>query len=109
MLEKVRGNIEVSKLRAILFLKADFNSLNKIIFNRRVLPYLENKKEIPYKIIYRRRDQSLLHIALNKKLVADCSNQIKYPTVVVSVDASNYYDHIVYPFSSMTSQSLDFN
>ena len=55
MLEKVRENIEVSKLRAILLLEADFNSLNKTVFNGRVLLRLEIKKEIPYEIIGRRR------------------------------------------------------
>ena len=74
MLEKVRGNIDMFKLRAILLLKANFNSLNKIIFNRRVLLRLKAKKEILYEIMSRRRGQSSLHIALNKKLVADYSN-----------------------------------
>ena len=55
ILEKVREDIEVFKSRAILLLKADFNSLNKIVFNGRVLPRLEMKKEIPYEIIGGRR------------------------------------------------------
>ena len=41
MLEKERGNINIAKLIAILLLEADFNELNKIIFNLRVLPTLE--------------------------------------------------------------------
>jgi len=72
ILEKVRGNIDIFILRAILLLEVDFNNLNKIIFNGRVLPQLEMKKEIPYEIIGRRRGQSSLDVALNKKLVADC-------------------------------------
>ena len=55
MLEKVRENIEISKLRAIFLLEAVFNGLNKIVFNGRVLPSLEMKKEIPYEIMSRRR------------------------------------------------------
>ena len=55
MLEKVRGNIEVSKLRAILVLEVDFNDLNKKVFNRRVLPRLELKKEIPFENMSGRR------------------------------------------------------
>ena len=43
MLEKERGNINIAKLRAILLLEADFNGLNKIIFNSRVLPALEKQ------------------------------------------------------------------
>ena len=74
MLKKVRRNINISKLRAILLLEADFNSLNKIVFNGRVLPRLEMKKKIPYEIVGRRRGQSSLHVTLNKKLVVDYSN-----------------------------------
>ena len=33
MLEKSEGNVHISKLRAILLLEADFNALNKIVFN----------------------------------------------------------------------------
>ena len=75
MLEKSAGNVQVSKLRAILLLEADFNVLNKIVFNNRILPLLEANGSIPYEIIGGRRGQSSLHVALNKKLVCDISNQ----------------------------------
>ena len=38
MLEKKPNEIAVSKLRAILLLEADFNTVNKIIFNTRLIP-----------------------------------------------------------------------
>jgi len=41
ILEKERDNINITKLRAILLLEVDFNGLDKIIFNSRVLPILE--------------------------------------------------------------------
>jgi hypothetical protein len=41
MLEKSSRNINIAKLRAILLLEADFNALNKIIFNIRVMPLME--------------------------------------------------------------------
>ena len=41
MLEKKLGIIEVSKFRTIILLKADFNTVNKIIFNTRLIPNLE--------------------------------------------------------------------
>ena len=56
MLKKSKSNILVSKLRAILLLEANFNRLNKIIYNRRVLPKLELNRTIPYEVIGRRRD-----------------------------------------------------
>ena len=75
MLEKSVGNVQVSKLRAILLLEADFNTLNKIIFNNCTLPSLEVSQSILYEIIGGRRSQSSIHVALNKKLVSNISNQ----------------------------------
>ena len=44
----------MSKLRAILLLKADFNVINKIVFNTRLIPILEAKDMIPREIMGRR-------------------------------------------------------
>ena len=75
MLEKSAGNVQVSKLRAILLLEVDFNALNKIVFNNCTLPSLEASQSIPYEIIGGRRGQSSIHMALSKKLVSNISNQ----------------------------------
>ena len=92
ILEKEVGNVDVVKLRTILLLEADFNRLNKIIFNNRVLPKLEQDKAVLTEVIGRRRGKSSMHITLNKKIVADISNQIKKPTIVISADTTNYYN-----------------
>ena len=55
MLEKKESQIAVSKLRAILLLEADFNTINKIIFNTRLIPNLERNELIPHEIIGERR------------------------------------------------------
>ena len=103
MLEKEASNINVAKLRAILLLEADFNTLNKIAFNKRAIQRIETVKTIPYEVIGRRRGQSYLYIALNKKLVCDVGNQQKKPTVMVSVDA-NCYNRIVHSILSIACQ-----
>ena len=74
MLKKYRRVINISKLRAILLLEVDFNGLNKLIYNTRVLPKLENSYSIPYEIIGGRREQLSHHVVLNKKLVYDIAN-----------------------------------
>ena len=51
MLAKSTGNVHVSKLRAILLLGVDFNTLNKIVFNRRALPSIEASNTIPFEVI----------------------------------------------------------
>ena len=74
MLEKVAGNINVQKLRAILLLEVDFNAMHKIIFNNRLIPSIEADKAIPMEVIGGRRSQAATHLALNKKLIADITN-----------------------------------
>ena len=92
MLEKSKGNINIEKLRAILLLEADLNALHKIIFNEKVLPTIKRYNQIPKEVIEGRRDQSVHYIALNKKLLADISNQIKCLLIVISADTINYFD-----------------
>jgi len=55
ILEKSSGNINIAKLRAILLLEVDFNALNKIIFNTRVMPLMEVNAQIPCDIVGGRR------------------------------------------------------
>ena len=51
MLEKLRGYIDIEKLRAIFLLEADYNELNKMVFNNRVMLSLKSNNSIPFKII----------------------------------------------------------
>ena len=55
ILEKFAGNVNVAKLKAILLLEANFNTFNKIVFNRRAILSIEASKTIPYKVIGGRR------------------------------------------------------
>ena len=59
MIEKSFRNTDISKLRAILLLEADFNTIGKIIFNSRLMLSLEKSKDILIEIIGRRRRQLL--------------------------------------------------
>ena len=92
ILEKARGQIDVSKLRVILLLELDFNTLNKLIFNMKLMPSLESRNFIPYEIIRGRRGYLAVYVALNKKLASDIANQTKKLTVVISADVTNCYD-----------------
>ena len=104
MLEKVAGNINVQKLRAILLLEADFNAMHKIIFNNRLMPRIEADNAIPMEVIGGRRSQAATHLALNKKLIADIANVRKRPTATICADATNCYDRVAHPFASLCAQ-----
>ena len=60
MLEKKPGVINVSKLQAILLLKADFNRLNKILFNNQLILAMERAHVILHEIIGGRRHQLVI-------------------------------------------------
>ena len=101
ILEKKPNNISVSKLQAILLLEADFNASNKIIFNSRMIPIIETSNNIPHKIVGDRQSQSALYIAINKKVITDIVNQAKFPYIIVSVNASNCFDRVAHPISTI--------
>ena len=101
MLEKKYGEINMPKLRAILLLEEDFNAISKIVFNTRLILRLEDKESIPREIIISRRGKSAIHIALNKKLLADIFNQSKLLYIMISMGASNYFDRVAYPVTRM--------
>ena len=43
--------MDIQKLCTILLLEADFNALNKIIFNTRVMPAIEKLYCVPSKVV----------------------------------------------------------
>ena len=51
MLENKLGMINISKLRVILFLEADFNTIKKILFNARLILQTEQYNSILKEII----------------------------------------------------------
>ena len=66
--------INISKLRVILLLEVDFNALHKIIFSSRILSALERDNLILSEVLGGHRSQSTIHVALNKKLIANIVN-----------------------------------
>ena len=66
MLEKDPSNLLIKKLRVLLLLEADFNTLYKINFNGMLTPSLEHPSEIPKKI-GNKRSQVSNHLYLRKK------------------------------------------
>ena len=104
MLEKKPGVIKVTKLRAILWLKANFNSVNKILLNIRLIPLMKQVYVIPKEIIGSRRVKSAIQLAVNKKLISNITNQWKKPFIIISADASNYFDCIAHPITSIVYQ-----
>jgi len=47
--------MQVQKLQAILLLEVDFNAMDKIMFNNRLIPNIEAMNAIPMEVIGGRR------------------------------------------------------
>ena len=58
----------------ILLLEVDFNAVNKIVFNTRLIPTLEAQNSIPRELIGGRYGQSAIYVAINKKLLVGIAN-----------------------------------
>ena len=104
MLEKSPCKILVSKMRAIILFEAYFNDLYKIIFNQRILLALEKYNLIPMEIVDGRKSPDVIHVAINKKLISDISDQVKILSLVTSANATNFYDIVAHSFASLTAQ-----
>ena len=60
-------------------------------------------------IVHGRKCQDEVHVAINKKLIACIYNQFKTPSVVISANATNFYDRIAHTFVSLTAQHFGVN
>ena len=63
---------------------------------------MELNNEIYREIVGGRRSQSSIYIAINKKLMADISNQLKKLYTIVGADASNFFDRVTYPILAIS-------
>ena len=62
---------------------------------------LEEANIILNKIIDGRKTQAATNLALNKKLILDIANVQKLLTAVICTDATNCYNRVINPFTSL--------
>lgn len=93
MLEKVVVITLVNKLRAVLFMVANFNFHNKLIFGDRMLTAAREAGLIPAEQ-YSERQSTVEDGTFDKVLQADISRQFRQRMGIVSADAANCYDLI---------------
>ena len=72
--------------------------LYKIKFNQRIIFSLEYYYFISKEILNIRK--AILLVAINKELIANTSNQMKYLQIIISTDATNYYNTVSYYFAT---------
>ncbi len=96
MLEKLKGNINVEKLRGVLLMEADYNFLSKLLLGVRLMRSVEARQGFPEELAGSRKRHEAIDVALNRKLVSDMMRQLKRPGTITGVDAASCYDRIVH-------------
>ena len=71
MLEKIKGNTNVEKLRGVLLMEIDYNFLGKILLRVRLMRSVEFWKGFPGELGRSRKRHEAIDMALNMKLVGD--------------------------------------
>ena len=104
MIEKIPGCIKVDKLRALLFMEADFNFANKVYFGKRMIAAAD--KSIISKEQFAVKNNSSVEVALCRLLFFDIVRQTKYNAALGSYDAAQCYDCMTHSFISLAAQSV---
>ena len=68
------------------------------------MPVLKVSKEIIQEITGGRKIQAPTYLALNKKLITDITNTKKLQIVSTCTKVINYYNRVVYPITSLSTQ-----
>lgn len=100
MLEKKADSRLVIKLRSIFLLEADFNKANKIVYGDRMMKNIRKYHLMPEEI-FSEKNRTADDGALAKLLFFDIGRQLRTPSAIASVDASNCYDRIAHAIASL--------
>lgn len=104
MLEKIKGNTKVDKLRAILLMEADFNFLNKLFFGNRLIKQCERRDRMPEELYGSRKNLGAIQVAVNRRLVIDNIKLKRRGGAIAGVDAAQCYDRIVHSLAILICQ-----
>jgi len=105
MLEKKAGSRLVTKLRSILLLEADLNKANKIIYSNRMMNNIRKYHLMPEEI-FSEKNRTADDAVLAKIFFFDIGRQLRTPSAITSVDASNCYDRIAHAIASLVFQAF---
>ena len=90
----------VTKLREILLMETDFNSINREIYGNRMMENVRRHNYMPEEI-YSERGKMVDDGSLAKVLFYDISRQSIISTAIASVNAANCYDSVTHAIASL--------
>lgn len=105
LLEKLQGNTNLSKLRAICLLEADYNWLLKVTFAKRMITRMHKYDIMPLEQ-GATKGKTTMDMALLKQLFFDQANILHECCAISSTDAENCYDAVNHAISSLCLQAM---
>jgi hypothetical protein len=105
LLEKIGGNNFIHKLRAICFLKADFNWINKIIFARHMIGTALEQNFIPGKC-FSKKGSNCINALTTKIFICDKSRIHHHDACIAGNGFGDCYDRAVHPIAALSLWSF---
>ncbi len=105
LLEKIPGNTNLAKLRAICLLEADYNWWLKVIFAKRMISRMHSHGIMPLEQ-GATRGKTTMDMALLKQLFFDQANILHENCSISSTDAETCYDAVNHTISSLCLQAM---
>lgn len=104
-MEKIEGVALVTKLQAILLMRADFNFHNKLVFGNRMLDLVGKHGMIPEEV-YSKNEQTAEDPVLYQVLAYDITRQKRVLLIMTSVDAAQCYDRLAHTMAALTLRAF---
>jgi hypothetical protein len=104
MLQKIKGNFSVEKLRAILLIEADYNWITKEMIGRRLIGNATRFQAIQSENFGGVKGSSSIDLGACRLLFWDTLRQRRCAGGVASVDASNCYDRVVHNVAALAAR-----
>ena len=105
LLEKVFGNIYIDKTWTICLLEANYNWLNKYVFDKHMMDRAFQEDIVPVKQFAKRGSQAT-HRVVASGLFCDIARALHRTAAIESVDFANCYNAVAHPIASIALQSF---
>eukprot|EP00957_Ditylum_brightwellii_P143235 10913203-Ditylum_brightwellii.AAC.1 len=106
MLEKNPGRPKISRLRIIVIVGGNMNTIMKVIWNIRIVPVVEKTWFISPVQFGNRKGRTALDALLLKVVTMDCFHLFHLNGVILNNNATSCYDRMIPEVTSIHLQSL---
>ena len=100
MVFKTKSSMMVNSLRSIIIAEADWNASGRTHITKRMMAHAERLHLLPNEHIGGRKGKKSIEGAITKRLIMENARLLRRPIVVISTDAANCYDRVVYKYVS---------